>query len=1387
MLPKVKDPHKIQQYASDLIDIADFAFDKYVSPAMDTLTDFFDTDDDYIPVDPVESAAPSMRSTAQEVGGIRQGFIKADINELKQKSIELDKHLTAGLSKWGGQIAKTLQGAELADEDGGSAEPIPFPLPGPGDEVAPQPRMSITIPSDDKASVSYNGGRMSITIKHPPLPPVQQPMTKDDQLKMGLDMAKEIMGPDVFEKVMDIAFTPPHKQLPKNYDSLPYKAQQEIYKSILNRKKGVYDSFLGVQKALQKHFTGLILDEDLSNIEKAQLQKRVGQRAQEFVIRNGYNILTVLDSTLGIIGREARATLAPLTRTSMAEKLGIPRLEGSIADVPKIILESGKPLWSLVAPFVFSKKFLQQDTKFLHSFDFTAAYRKEEEFLRSIEFDKAMKVEPSGMKLSKKLPWLFSDDGEGIRFKADGWADITEKGAKGFLLDVVSDPIMYFRPIPKGNMIYFNNGENILYLNKRGDRIFNKWVQHRTGALERAGMFADKTEVETYVKSLLSKKATKDIAFAEKIIRKPGIEFNITMGLLDTPAIQMPVGNITKIMANPKKYRSTLTKVMQKALYAQHGLEDVNKDVANMLLTAKGSARRELVDLLKLTEEAMKYSSPETKALVFMKLAKRNLRQISSRERFGLVASGKIDEAVAKFGADEVNRTVEWMKGRKKDLTSSKRATAAEGKRFAMAQEIADNGHRLDMGDESAQNLYDVLTKMADSKSNMSRYAAVFPEYDKSLYWLDWIPGIRSDSLTRSADAALSAHRLKKASGARMKRTEGEVLEDLLRRSEAGEMVDPISLMYRGQVDFVRDMWRYKAAKSMQDKYPLSHYASRAVNKTPEQLRGMGWKQLKLNNKKHWVPGDVADAVEIIKVGNYEIALPTHMAEAVKPIFNLKGSFFSDIGKNADEFYKSLVNGLDDFTAIWAQFVTIIWPSFHTRNVVTEFFNSFLDRGLGVFFGHYDAMKLRLGKKFKLTSRHGTEFNSIDELKYLVDEGVISPMQGQTKMSYKDLEEVINLEAHGALARTNDWVSNNPVFKLGRTGQQTMDEHMKVTTYLWHLRKTGSRQEALAATRKFHADYVNKLNTYERRFLKRLFPFYTFSKFNTPLQATQIYQNPGRQMLPIKVLKALSDEMSEEERRTEPSWFKGQFVFPIDQRNGETKYAVVTGLPITEAFGRFFALGENGSLSPTAAAKKAIFSMTNPIYKGFIELSANRNFFFGSKIYPDKPNDPEVFTKAPPLIKHLPEEVKNLLPIRIQADPNTGKTYYEWKGKASMIIMYLLQQSFAGRAFAETGRTLEEYRDAGAFEAGRNFISPVRTYNFPTKRKLDRQFIHEMNEIKSFVNDEISNEESERLGKEIENYGKVKTTMEGGRMKISLPAEPRIKSSGGRMQITLPK
>lgn len=350
-------------------------------------------------------------------------------------------------------------------------------------------------------------------------------------------------------------------------------------------------------------------------------------------------------------------------------------------------------------------------------------------------------------------------------------------------------------------------------------------------------------------------------------------------------------------------------------------------------------------------------------------------------------------------------------------------------------------------------------------------------------------------------------------------------------------------------------------------------------------------------------------------------------AEKLKELHELESMpiyFHPAVAKRVEEFVgaslgdaatSDLMKAYDKVQNFWKASVTSIFPAFHVRNGLSNVFMHMQDLGLNslnpaahAFSAEMivsDRKLVKLERKMMGTGKEATK--AAEEMQEILNKPAFTDSTGMP-WTVGELRQVMKdkgVAFRGDLTGALDTADNTPseafskllfptaktklagkanVFAHGREVGRAIEEEARILSFVANLKNTGDVMLAANRTKMFLFDYQN-LTAFERNYLKRLLPFYTFTRKNLELQYRALTQTPGYIAAEVKGLQNLGDaiaggEMTEEEKDALPSWIKTGINFLV-KRNGETVNILGSlGTPLEAPFAQFQPNVLLGSISP---------------------------------------------------------------------------------------------------------------------------------------------------------------------------------------------------------------
>jgi hypothetical protein len=338
--------------------------------------------------------------------------------------------------------------------------------------------------------------------------------------------------------------------------------------------------------------------------------------------------------------------------------------------------------------------------------------------------------------------------------------------------------------------------------------------------------------------------------------------------------------------------------------------------------------------------------------------------------------------------------------------------------------------------------------------------------------------------------------------------------------------------------------------------------------------------------------------------------------EVIKPIFEngmkyvessvpqLKGTLLPEqIAKHVDDTYKTLTNeeatkkflGLyDRVLGFWKGSVTGWFPAFHTRNALGGIFNNWI-AGVKSPARYLQGDQIARGLEGTITTKLGTKY-TYGQIRELANKlGAV----GQP--GYLDVMREVEKD-----------IGKGPASKLmdaPKLAMETVENRLRFPLFVDRLIKGDAPEQAAKAVFQYHFDYAPEaLTSFEKNIMKRLLPFYRWTRGNIPLQFEQMVKQPGKYAAIGKLTENLQTdkEKAKQEFQYLPPYMREGLPVRLGEKNGFSQYLYGLGLPV-EDINRIW----------KGDAKRTVQSMVgelSPILKYPIEVGTGQNLFTGEPI-----------------------------------------------------------------------------------------------------------------------------------------------------------------------------
>jgi hypothetical protein len=301
----------------------------------------------------------------------------------------------------------------------------------------------------------------------------------------------------------------------------------------------------------------------------------------------------------------------------------------------------------------------------------------------------------------------------------------------------------------------------------------------------------------------------------------------------------------------------------------------------------------------------------------------------------------------------------------------------------------------------------------------------------------------------------------------------------------------------------------------------------------------------------------------------------------------------------------ALIKGFDKLTSLYKGALTVPWPSFHVRNLGSGFWQSWSEGKVGfsdLMAGYLKAGKHAAAKYGKATGEGGLEY--IDEI---VNNGILS--------GHGQLVDILGEEAAERAGKVPDAFLGGLLGAVknkapGQAGEHLYSyvEFLNRAGYYEALRKGGyTPAQAMHLVKRSQFDY-GALSSFEKSVMRRVVPFYSFSRLNLPYQFAKLAERPGGRT--AQTIRAYTDAMESEPGSYTPEFLREGMAVRVEGDNANATFLKQTGLPV-EDLNKFAFSGGAPDLARTG---EKFAAMLHPAMAWLPETWAGKQFYTGRSL-----------------------------------------------------------------------------------------------------------------------------------------------------------------------------
>jgi hypothetical protein len=338
--------------------------------------------------------------------------------------------------------------------------------------------------------------------------------------------------------------------------------------------------------------------------------------------------------------------------------------------------------------------------------------------------------------------------------------------------------------------------------------------------------------------------------------------------------------------------------------------------------------------------------------------------------------------------------------------------------------------------------------------------------------------------------------------------------------------------------------------------------------------------------------------------------------------------------------------GFDALTSLFKRSVTGLFVPFHVRNFVSGHIQNFEAVGaaalnpLNISAGQKLALKLARGET-KFASEVvemggksvdlGKAFKRFSE-RFGGSSAYISDIADATKGAGNLPGKILGKESLKTTLKTAGLGQQSIPFRGARAIGNYIETQQKATAFIAALGQGKSIDDALRLAEKAGFDY-RALTPFESKILRRIVPFYSFTRKNVELQLKTLGENPQRINQIAATINNLGDELTDDEKQYLPDYIKNSFGIKMDDTpEGLKQYISSFGTPI-EHF--------TNLLSGNPILKS--ISQMNPILKAPVEVGIGKDSFRERDL--KEVYDAREYKAAPQFVKDLLEITEVQKPV----------------------------------------------------------------------------------------------------------------------------------------------
>ena len=265
------------------------------------------------------------------------------------------------------------------------------------------------------------------------------------------------------------------------------------------------------------------------------------------------------------------------------------------------------------------------------------------------------------------------------------------------------------------------------------------------------------------------------------------------------------------------------------------------------------------------------------------------------------------------------------------------------------------------------------------------------------------------------------------------------------------------------------------------------------------------------------------------------------------------------------------LKAFDEVQRWWKKYALALRPAWHSRNAFSNFWNNWFIGGLTNPKRYGQAAAVQKAMQYK----KGDIVSEIDRLAgrltgKVVDPSFKVPGTGMTREEIweaavnsgiyeaglygTDIEQAA-LRGASNIPGATEWKGINKAFAAGKT----VENNARLALFIDRLAKGDNIEDAAQMVRKALFDYAD-LSPFEKQTMKRMFPFYTWTRKNIPAQLHAVLQHPDRANKINIIVGGIQRDVPKINDDDIEQWVKDQFPVMISGKQAEDTYTFITAM-----------------------------------------------------------------------------------------------------------------------------------------------------------------------------------------------------------------------------------